>query len=101
MTRLEWADLSAQFAGAAQPSGAAIFISPDHPDYPPTWLTRHYGALCVGWPGVTPATFQKGELIHCRYRVWLHRGLANPQELQAVADAYRAGQQVRWAAVLN
>ena len=42
-TPLPWADLTCKFAGAKQPSGAAIFIPRDHPDYPPTWLTRHYG----------------------------------------------------------
>jgi Methane oxygenase PmoA len=98
MTRLAWADLSAQFAGAPKPSGAAIFISPDHPDYPPTWLTRHYGALCVGWPGVTPATFQPGHRIQCRYRLWLHRGAPRQDELQRAYDAYRAAQSARWEA---
>lgn len=86
MTRLPWADLSARFAGHAQPSGAAIFIAPDHPDYPPEWLTRHYGVLCVGWPGVTAKTFQPGERIHCRYRVLIHRGSRDGDGLR---KAYR------------
>jgi hypothetical protein len=98
MTRLPWADLSAQFAGAPKQSGAAIFIGPDHPDYPPTWLTRHYGALCVGWPGVTPAIFQPGEQIHCRYRVWLHRGAPGQTELERAYDCYRAAQNTVWEA---
>ena len=41
LTRLEWADLTARFAGASGQSGGAIFVDPAHPDYPPTWLTRH------------------------------------------------------------
>lgn len=86
MTRLPWADLSARFVGAQQASGAAVFIAPDHPDYPPTWLTRHYGVLCVGWPGVQSATFKPGEAIHCRYRVWIHRGMADQAALEG---AYR------------
>ncbi len=48
ITRLPWADLSARFAGRALSSGAAILVAPDHPDYPPEWLTRHYGVLCIG-----------------------------------------------------
>ncbi len=48
MTRLPWADLTADF-GAGKPSGAAIFVVPSHPDFPPMWLTRHYGVLCLGW----------------------------------------------------
>jgi hypothetical protein len=86
MTRLPWADLSAQFAARNESSGAAIFVAPDHPDFPPEWLTRHYGALCLGWPGAKPRTFQPGEKIHCRYRILIHRGALSVDEL---ANAYR------------
>ncbi|MBI4658662.1 MAG: PmoA family protein [Verrucomicrobia bacterium] len=89
ITRLPWADLAARFEGRSQISGAAIFIGPDHPNYPPEWLTRHYGVLCVGWPGVNAKTFQPGEVIRCRYRVWIHRGAA---DVQRVAKAYQAYQ---------
>ncbi|MDA1278262.1 MAG: PmoA family protein [Verrucomicrobia bacterium] len=87
ITRLPWADLSARFAGRAKASGAAIFVAPDHPDFPTEWLTRHYGVLCLGWPGVNPKTFQPGETIRCRYRVWIHRG---SPDLETVRRAYRA-----------
>jgi hypothetical protein len=96
MTRLPWADLSAQFANAPEPSGAAIFISPDHPDYPPTWLTRHYGVLCVGWPGVQAASFQPGEAIRASYRVWIHRGRGDAEKVQRAYRAYQLSQEVRW-----
>jgi hypothetical protein len=88
MTLLKWADLSARFGGAAQPSGAAIFVGPDHPDYPPTWLTRHYGVLCVGWPGVEPKTFPADQPIRCRYRIWIHRSAPDQATLQKAYDAY-------------
>jgi hypothetical protein len=87
MTRLPWANLSGRFAGAPGFSGAAIFVAPEHPDYPPEWLTRHYGVLCLGWPGVKGRTFEPGENIRCRYRVWIHRG---PPDMNRVAEAYRA-----------
>ena len=90
ITRLPWADLSGRFAGRAQASGAAIFVAPDHPDFPPEWLTRHYGVLCLGWPGVKPKTFQPGETFRGRYRVWIHRGTAN---VEKVSEAYRAYEQ--------
>ena len=93
MTRLPWSDLTAQFPGMAQPSGAAIFIAPDHPDYPPTWLTRHYGVLCVGWPGVDARTFPPREPIRCRYRVWIHRGAADAATLRAEYAAYAAARR--------
>lgn len=97
ITRLEWADLTRLFHGpagstpadSARVSGAAIFIARDHPDFPPTWLTRHYGVLCVGWPGVDGREFPAGEPIRCRYRVWIHRGEASPQRLQKAYEAFR------------
>lgn len=73
-TQLPWADLTARFENRAEPSGAAIFVAPDHPDFPPEWLTRHYGVLCLGWPGINSRTFQPGESIRCRYRLFIHRG---------------------------
>ena len=81
VTRLAWADFSAIFRGATSPSGVTIFIAPTHPNFPPEWLTRHYGVLCVGWPGVKAQTFQPGESIRCRYRVWVHRGALTPGQL--------------------
>lgn len=96
MTRLAWADLSARFGGAARSSGAALFIAPDHPDYPPMWLTRHYGVLCVGWPGVEPRTLEPGLPIRCRYRVWIHRGAPAQAEVERAYTAYRLRQTVTW-----
>lgn len=88
ITRLPWADLSAQFAGATRPSGIAVFIAPDHPDYPPTWLTRHYGVLCVGWPGVEAQTFPATKPIRCGYRLWIHRGKPSQTAVKAVYQAF-------------
>ena len=92
MTRLPWADLSARFGGREQASGAAIFVSPDHPDFPPEWLTRHYGVLCLGWPGVKPKTFQPGDTIRCRYRVWIHRGSPDTEQVKQLYHAYEQEQ---------
>ena len=97
MTRLPWADLTAAFPGAPAPSGAAIFIAPDHPDYPPMWLTRHYGVLCVGWPGTEAKEFPAGEPIRCRYRVWIHRGATDQPSLEGSYAAYLAGEKATWA----
>ena len=88
ITRLPWADLSARFAGRSQASGAAIFVAPEHPDFPPEWLTRHYGALCLGWPGVKSKTFQPGETIRCRYRVWIHRGAPSVDKVHQAYATY-------------
>jgi hypothetical protein len=88
ITRLPWADLTAQFAGALAKSGAAIFVDPSHPNYAPEWLTRHYGVLCVGWPGVNEQTFSVGQPIHCRYRVWIHRDVVAAATLQKIYENY-------------
>ncbi len=92
MTRLPWADLSAKFPDAPRASGAAIFVPPTHPDFPPEWLTRHYGVLCLGWPGVQSQTFEPRKPIKLQYRVWIHRGTADAERLKAAyADYEKAG----------
>ena len=95
-TPLPWADLTCKFAGTKQPSGAAIFIPLDHPDYPPTWLTRHYGALCVGWPGVKGKTFEAGTPIRLHYRIWIHAAAVDGGVLRAAYTAYLAGAEAHW-----
>jgi hypothetical protein len=90
-TPLPWADLTAHFRGpAAEPSGAAIFVPPSHPDYPPTWLTRHYGPLCIGWPGVKDKTFPPGKPIRLSYRLWIHKGAVTVEQLKDAYEAYTA-----------
>lgn len=95
-TPLAWADLTARFAGAPEQSGAAIFVDPGHPDFPPTWLTRHYGILCVGWPGVKPRTFPSGRPIRLSYRLWIHKHALEPGQLQEAFDAYAAARRTTW-----
>jgi hypothetical protein len=89
MTNLPWADLTRLWTAEKTTSGAAVFVHPDHPDFPPEWLTRHYGVLCLGWPGVKPATFQPDQPIRCRYRVWLHRGAVDAERLGRAFEVYR------------
>lgn len=89
MTNLPWADLTRLWDAEKTVSGAAIFVHPSHPDFPPQWLTRHYGVLCLGWPGVKPATFQVGEVVRCRYRVWIHRGPASAERLARAYEEYK------------
>jgi hypothetical protein len=95
MTPLAWADFTATFGGRTEPSGAALFIHPQHPDYPPTWLTRHYGPLCVGWPGVTPKTFAPGEPIRLEYRLFIHKTAMPAEALAQAYEAYGLGARAR------
>ena len=95
-TQLAWADFTSKFAGAKARSGAAIFVHPSHPDYPPTWLTRYYGALCVGWPGVKPKTFEPGKPIRLSYRLWIHKGPADVEQLKRAYAEYGEKKKVEW-----
>lgn len=97
-TRLRWADLSSQFGEDDRLSGATLFIRPDHPDFPPTWLTRHYGPLCVGWPGVEPRTLEVGHTVRLPYRVWIHRGLPSVDDIERLAQALAAELKAGWSA---
>ena len=89
-TRLPWADFTAQFAGAPGPSGAAIFVHPKHPDLPPTWLTRHYGILSCGWPGVKAELYPPNKPIRLDYRYWIHKSTVGVPALQRAFDDYAA-----------
>lgn len=90
-TPLPWADYTSLFRRDASnrpvgpASGAAVFVPKTHPDFPPTWLTRYYGPLCVGWPGVKDRTFASGERIALSYRIWIHD---RPVDAATVAKAY-------------
>ncbi|MDW8077933.1 MAG: DUF6807 family protein [Thermoguttaceae bacterium] len=86
-TRLRWADLTSQFGEGTEESGATLFVRPDHPNFPPTWLTRHYGPLCVGWPGVEPRTLPAGETVRLPYRVWIHRDWPPVEGIEELAFA--------------
>lgn len=104
ITRLPWADLTAMFPKDGEPrskakihSGATLMVNPDHPDFPPTWLTRHYGILCIGWPGVNTKTFPPGEPFSLSYRVWIHKGMLDSTQISAVYKDYAAGEsEAKW-----
>jgi len=97
-TPLEWADLTAQIDGAAERSGGAVFVHPQHPDYPPTWLTRHYGPLCVGWPGVHARTYEPGQPHRLPYRLWIHAGAPDVDQLKSQYEAFVVATKAEWVA---
>ncbi len=88
ISKLPWADLSAKFQGASGPSGVALFVDPHHPDFPPEWMTRDYGVLAVGWPGVNSKTFAASESVTCNYRLWIHRGIPLAAEIQKAYEEF-------------
>ncbi|NLE37078.1 MAG: hypothetical protein GX621_03540 [Pirellulaceae bacterium] len=98
MTRLAWADLAYAFGETDKPSGASLMISKTHADFPPMWLTRHYGPLCIGFPGVESKTFEPNEPLTLKYRLWTHRDAVEPAALGDAYEAYTAGERITWEA---
>jgi len=94
--RLAWADFSATFRGAEGPSGAALFVPPQHPNFPLTWLLRYTGTVCAGWPGPEGRTFAQGERIYLKYRLWIHKGLGELNRLKEAYEAYVASRECKW-----
>jgi hypothetical protein len=54
-------------------------------------MTREYGLLAVGWPGIRPQSLPAGKTVSLRYRIWVHRGVPEASEIQKVYDTYRNG----------
>lgn len=92
--KLPWADLSATFKNAAAPSGIALFVDPQHPNFPPEWMTREYGLLAVGWPGVQSATLMPGQSTTVNYRLWIHRAVPTAADIARQYNAYSQQQSV-------
>ncbi|MGB7158380.1 MAG: DUF6807 family protein [Tepidisphaeraceae bacterium] len=91
MARLPWADFVGDVSGKPDAlSGAAVFVHPEHRDLPPQWMTRAYGMLAAGWPGVKSQTIAAGETVTLKYRLWIHRGNPESAEIQKAYDAYGA-----------
>ena len=86
--RLPWASYTSRFGNDERRSGAAVFVPKTHPDYPPSWLTRHYGPLCIGWPGVEKQTFPPGEDIKLNYRIWIYDAPASVTQIERAYEEY-------------
>ncbi len=94
-TRLPWASLSSHFPRSPHRSAGTVMVHPDHPGFPPTWLTRCYGPLCVGYPGVEGREFQPDEPFTLRYRLLLHKTEVEHDRLEQAYAAYCASQGIK------
>lgn len=79
-----WADLS------TKKLGVAIFVSPDHPGFPTTWLIRnsYAGILNASWPGLKPAILLPGKPATLSYRLYVHRGDAGSGGVRQAYESY-------------
>jgi hypothetical protein len=89
LRKYSWADLSAQFGGQNQYSGAAIFQHPYNPDFPAGWCLRYYGFLGVAWPGTEVVTLNPGETMDLRFRIWVHAGDAVEGQVEQAYTVYQ------------
>ncbi len=82
--KLRWANL------ATEKAGVAIFISPDHPDFPPSWVLRtsYAGLLNVSWPGLGSVLLHPGKPVTLRYRLYIHHGNLTREQLQQAYQQY-------------
>jgi len=69
-TEFLWTDLSTERLGLA------IFVAPDHPDFPVKWITRnsYAGFLNPSWPGLDAAVLEPDKPVTLRYRIYIHAG---------------------------
>jgi hypothetical protein len=93
--RAAWADFSGIFMRLPgqpnkQRTGAAVFVDPHHPDFPPAWITRLYGVLNVSYPGQGRLELKKNQPLRLRYRIWIHRGDAAAGMVDAAYKAFAA-----------
>jgi hypothetical protein len=52
--------------------------------------------LCVGWPGIKPATFKDGEKIQARYGVWIHRGVPEAGDIKKQYETFSSMKKIEW-----
>ena len=79
-----WADMS------TEELGVAIFVSPDHPGFPTTWLIRnsYAGILNASWPGLESVILQPDKPVTLRYRLYIHRGDASTGRVRQAYERY-------------
>ncbi len=85
-----WGDFSARFGNGERWSGVSIFQSENNPLFPSGWCLRPYGFLGVDFPGTEFFELKPNEPVHLGYRMWIHRGQAEPGKVSAAYAAYQS-----------
>ena len=82
--RFRWADIS------TKELGVAVFVSPDHPGFPTTWLVRnsYAGVINPSWPGLEGAILDEDGPVSLKYRVYLHRGDVTAGKVKEAYQTY-------------
>jgi hypothetical protein len=84
-----WADLS------TEQLGVSIFVSPDHPGFPTTWLIRnsYAGFLNASWPGLRTAVLHPEKPVTLNYRLYIHRGDVRAGRVHQAYEQYLSALQ--------
>jgi hypothetical protein len=79
-----WADLS------TEKLGVSIFVSPNHPGFPTTWLIRnsYAGFFNASWPGLKTVVLQPEKPAILNYRLYIHRGDATAGRVHQAYEHY-------------
>ena len=79
-----WTDIS------TEQLGLAIFVAPDHPDFPTVWITRnsYAGFLNPSWPGLKAVVLKPEKPVFLRYRIYIHSGDATSGKVSAAYQKY-------------
>lgn len=93
--RRSWIDYSGRFPGATRPAGLAIFEHPSNPGYPNELLQYPpLNFVMPAFPGQREVPLRQGQVLVSRHRLWIHRGVAEKQALEAIWASYADPPQV-------
>lgn len=90
--RHTWADFSARFQGKQQAEGVTIFQHRANPYYPDGWTLRYYGYLSPNFTNQAEGyTIAPGKPLTLRFRLWVHKGPADPDTFETMLTNYHKG----------
>ena len=90
--RRAWCQYSAEFAGAPGPTLIVLFQHPGNPAYPSVHnVYPELNCFMPAFPGDNECPLPQGQPVLLRHGLWVRKGEASQDELQAMWDAYSAG----------
>jgi len=91
--RYAWADLSARYGKSGEFDGVAIFDNRSNPHFPTGWTLRSYGILNPAFTSTaSDYTIEPGKPLVLKYRIYVHKGKADPAKLHALFAGYDRGE---------
>ena len=86
-----WLDFSGDFGNDGNTSGLTILCHNSSPGYPQRWILRRKGsAQNPVYPGRHPVVMTRNKPVILRYRLMIHRGKLNREELDKLQADYNS-----------